>query len=145
MGSLVFTYRTIIDAPIEQVWAFFSTADNLAKITTFPKVTILSNPETVEGNIIHLKLQVALLSVNWTSRISKVDHLSCFLDQGEDLPFPFTEWSHLHNFTKFGAHTIMEDVVNFKAKVPSCVTRPILQVLFKGRESAIKNELRQGK
>ncbi|MCL7747141.1 SRPBCC family protein [Halalkalibacter alkaliphilus] len=142
MGLFAFTYKTVIDAPIEAVWTFFSTAENLAKITSFPRVTILSNPETVEGNTIKMKLHFAGLYVNWTSKVTYVQAPNCFIDKGVKLPFPITEWRHTHSFTENGSRTIMEDIVMFNAHLPTFVTRPILKAMFQGRELAIKHEFK---
>ncbi len=72
MTRLTFTYETIIEAPIDETWTFFSTADNLARMTTFPKVSIQSNPVTATGNLIKMELKVAGFSIEWHSLIEEV-------------------------------------------------------------------------
>ncbi|GAE24818.1 hypothetical protein JCM9140_770 [Halalkalibacter wakoensis JCM 9140] len=144
MDHLVFTYRTHIHAPIETVWNFFSTADNLAKITTFPKVTILTNPSTTKGNTILMKLNFFFLSAHWASVIEDVEAPHFFIDKGEKIPFPFKEWHHKHRFYSLGSQTVMEDIVTFKAWVPSYISKPILTNMFKEREEAIRKEFNNG-
>ncbi len=137
MSLLTFSYTTIVKAPIEEVWTFFSTAENLARITSFPKVTILSNPDTRTGNEIVMKLSVAGIGVKWVSLIEEVDAPHCFVDSGLKLPFPFTEWKHEHAFVENEDETIMKDTIKCKAILPSYVTKAILENMFKGREKAI--------
>ncbi|MDT8861680.1 hypothetical protein N0O92_15790 [Alkalihalobacillus sp. MEB130] len=137
---VVFTYKTRIEAPIEEVWAFFSTAENLAKITSFPKVSILSGPETRQGNLIQMQLRFVCFSLKWESLIKEVQAPHFFIDKGVKLPFPFLEWQHKHVFHVKGEYTIMEDIVEFRSVVPSYLTKPLLLSLFRGREKAIRKE-----
>ncbi|ARK29435.1 SRPBCC family protein [Halalkalibacter krulwichiae] len=138
---LVFTYKTIIDAPIEKVWSFFSDAHNLTEITGFPKVKILSNSKTIEGNVIIMELRFGLLQTNWVSVIEGVKEFERFTDRAIILPFPFREWKHEHTFKRDGNRTVMEDKVYFSSVLPSVVTRSILTQMFKGREKSIQSLL----
>ncbi|MFC0473567.1 hypothetical protein ACFFHM_24430 [Halalkalibacter kiskunsagensis] len=140
MDFLVFTYRTVVKASIDDVWSFFATAENLAQITTFPKINIQSDPETKQGNVIVMKLGLAGFYVKWTSLISEVNAPHYFIDKGIQLPLPFTEWTHKHSFTASGTDTIIEDTVIFKSFVPSLITKPMLVNLFRGRELSIMKE-----
>ncbi|TWI57880.1 SRPBCC family protein [Halalkalibacter nanhaiisediminis] len=145
MNVLVFRYTTVVKAPIEEVWRFFSTAENLATITAFPNVNILSNPETKTGNEIEMKLSVAGVGVKWISLIEEVEPPFRFVDTGLKLPFPFTEWRHEHAFAENGAETIMTDTIMFRASMPSFITKALLENMFKGREKAIAAQFTNSK
>ncbi|MFC0558151.1 SRPBCC family protein [Halalkalibacter alkalisediminis] len=138
MTSFVYTYKTIINAPIDNVWSFFSSATNLSKITPFPKVEIISDPRTITGNRIKMKLGYAGFNVRWISLIEDVQEPNRFVDTAVKLPFPFVEWSHIHTFTPNGNETIMQDQVHLRSFLPSVFLKPLLNSMFKGREQAIR-------
>ena len=137
MNTYVYTYKTIINAPIEDVWSFFSTATNLPEITPFPKVEVISDPRTLAGNKIEMKLGYAGCYVNWISLIEDVQEPNQFVDKAINLPFPFAEWRHLHRFNSNGNATIMEDQIFVRSILPSVLLKPLLNSMFKGRERAI--------
>ncbi|WP_227935028.1 SRPBCC family protein [Alkalihalobacillus deserti] len=138
MTSFVYTYQTIINAPIEDVWSFFSSATNLSKITSFPKIEVTSDLRTMEGNKMEMKLGFAGVRMKWISLIHDVDAPTQFVDTGIKLPFPFTEWKHIHAFTSQGNQTVMDDQVRCSTVLPSFMVKPLVNNMFKGREQAIK-------
>ncbi|NEU30787.1 hypothetical protein GN156_08360 [bacterium LRH843] len=137
MGLVRFTYTTIIHESMDDVWTFFSTASNLQRLTSFPKVTILSNPETKAGNEIVMKLSFVGATLNWVSSIEKVEQPFLFVDRGVKLPFPFKEWRHEHHFMSHGDETIMTDSIVCRASVPNFLVKLILLNMFKSREKKL--------
>ncbi|WP_096201150.1 SRPBCC family protein [Bacillus sp. FJAT-45350] len=138
MGKHTFYYETYIDSHIDNVWDFFSTAENLAKITSFPKVRILSNPATVKGNIIEMELNFRLFKMAWSSDITEVVEKSYFIDVGKVVPFPFKEWRHVHAFEEKGNGTLMKDTVTYEAIMPGLFVQQFLKGMFSSREKEIR-------
>jgi len=136
-NSINFTYTTKINAPIEEVWSFFSSATNLSKITQFPQVNIVSDPRTMEGNKIEMVLSFGWIKMKWVSLIRDVQKPNQFVDDGIKLPFPFIQWSHVHAFSQTGNTTLMEDHVVCQSVLPNFMIKPILNGMFKGREKAL--------
>ena len=144
MGQGKFNYETKIDKEFEEVWTFFSTADNLAKITSFPKVRILSDPSTTPGNTIKMQFNFFIFRISWHSKITKKEQ-TYFIDEGEKLPFPFKEWKHTHKFKEDGKLTVMTDIVEYDASVPDFFVKFILNQMFSGREKEIKKYFQKAK
>jgi ligand-binding SRPBCC domain-containing protein len=137
LSSFVYTYHTVINAPIEEVWSFFETATNLSKITTFPKVVIISDPRTVDGNEIVMKLLIERLSFKWISIIQEVKNPYYFVDVGTKLPYPLIEWKHTHTFLAQKKQTLMKDTVVIRSLILSWLMKPFLRLMFSGREKAL--------
>jgi ligand-binding SRPBCC domain-containing protein len=106
------TSRTAIDAPIEDVFAFFSRAENLGAITP-PGMgfVITESPGRMEeGAIIAYRIRLAGVSVRWRSRIELWRPGESFVDV--QLSGPYHCWWHEHRFVPDGAaRTIMHDRV----------------------------------
>ncbi|MBP3951195.1 SRPBCC family protein [Bacillus suaedae] len=136
-----FTYKTTIEAPIDDVWDFFSTAENLAKITSFPKIKIESDPRTMQGNEIVMSLGFSLIRMKWISLIEDVEAPLLFVDKGLVMPFPFTYWKHKHAFERYEDRpdkTLMTDSLVVEAYLPEKLIHLFLNQMFKGREKALK-------
>jgi ligand-binding SRPBCC domain-containing protein len=106
------TERTVIDAPIEDVFAFFSRAENLGAITP-PGMgfVITESPRRMEeGAIIAYRVRLAGLAVRWRSCIERWRPGESFVDA--QLSGPYHCWWHEHEFTRDGdRRTIMHDRV----------------------------------
>ncbi|WP_017728251.1 SRPBCC family protein [Halalkalibacterium ligniniphilum] len=138
MGKETFHYETVIDAQLDEVWGFFSTADNLVKITRLPKITLLSNPETIQGNTIKMKIGVAGVSVMWEALIEEVKAPHFFIDKAIKPPFPFTAWKHIHAFEQSGERVLMKDTVEYEATIPTFIVNKLLTKMFRDRGKAVK-------
>jgi len=132
-----FHYETFMSRPLEEVWDFFSTAENLAKISSFPKVTILSNPKTIQGNNIEMKLNFLFFQKKWHAEITEVKEKSYFIDKGTLLSYPFTAWEHSHAFEVRNDGTLMKDTVIFSASLPAPIVRLFLRQMFRGRKKEL--------
>jgi ligand-binding SRPBCC domain-containing protein len=84
-----FIYHTKLEEPLDQVWDFFKSAENLVRITEYPKVKFLSDPSTVKGNTIHMELNFPFFRLKWSSFISEFKEYAYFVDEAVHIPFPF--------------------------------------------------------
>ncbi|UOE95974.1 hypothetical protein [Alkalihalobacillus sp. LMS39] len=138
MGKGIFSYKTIIHAQKDEVWRFFSTAENLAKITSFPKVRITSDPETKKGNHIVMELQFFLFTFHWTAIITAVTD-DYFIDEAIKVPFPLIAWKHKHHLHAENGVTVMTDTVEYESIIPSSLLKPFFYGMFQSRKKAIQH------
>lgn len=104
---------TVVDAPIEETFAFFSQAANLGLITP-PAMRFSiqgSIPPMAEGAMIDYRVRVGPLPVRWRTRITAWEPGRRFVDLQEAGPYRF--WWHEHSFLADGTRTVMEDRVYY--------------------------------
>jgi ligand-binding SRPBCC domain-containing protein len=106
------TSRTVIDAPIREVFAFFSKPENLGVITP-PTMDfrIVEHPDGMEaGALISYRVRIGTVAVRWQTRIESWQPGERFVDS--QLRGPYHCWWHEHRFVADGPErTIMEDRV----------------------------------
>lgn len=124
--------RTVfIPAPIDQVFDFFSLAENLNLITPpWLKFSILTpGPIRMELNTnIDFSLKLNGIPIRWRSEITEWRPPESFTDK--QIKGPYAIWEHNHRFFSKGAGTIMEDTVIYS--VPGFIFEPIVHALFVG-------------
>lgn len=105
--------RTVVDAPIEKTFAFFSKAANLGLITPhamqFRIVGVV--PPMASDATIDYTLNLGPLPVRWRTRIATWEPGRCFVDLQEAGPYRL--WWHEHTFERDGERTVMEDRVYY--------------------------------
>lgn len=126
-----------INAPIEQVWRFFSDPRNLAVITpSYMKFLITSKElpgEILPGQIITYKVSPLLgIPLSWTTEITEVERHKYFVD--EQKAGPYKLWRHKHYFKEEGNRVLMTDVVEYE--MPFMVLGAIAHLLFVKRQLA---------
>ena len=96
---MILERTTIVEAPAETVWSFFSDPSNLAKITP-PSMgfEIVSSPgRTLQaGDRIDYRIRIAGLPVRWRTLISEWDPPRSFTDEQEK--GPYRRWINRHTF-----------------------------------------------
>ena len=106
------TSRTVIDAPIDEVFAFFSKPENLGAITPPEmafRITSYSGAMT-DGALISYSVRIGPVPVRWQTRIEVWQPGERFIDS--QLRGPYHCWWHEHQFIADGRQrTIMEDRV----------------------------------
>jgi ligand-binding SRPBCC domain-containing protein len=106
-------HEQVVPRPLNDVFAFFSRAENLETITPdFLHFKILSiGPQPVQtGTLINYSLRVRGLPLHWTSKITEWEPPNRFVDL--QVRGPYKLWRHTHRFIAEGNNTrIIDDVV----------------------------------
>lgn len=103
--------RTVVDAPLEETFAFFSKAANLGLITPPAMGFAIQGaiPPMAPGARIDYRVRVGLLPVRWRTHITAWEPGRRFVDLQEAGPYRL--WWHEHSFRAEGTRTVMEDRV----------------------------------
>ena len=104
-----------INASIEECWAFFSSPENLQKITPNTmgfNITDFDGKNMYAGQIIQYKVSpLAGLKLSWMTEITVVKENQYFID--EQRFGPYALWHHKHFFEPSGNGVKMTDVVHY--------------------------------
>jgi ligand-binding SRPBCC domain-containing protein len=106
------TAATAIDAPIDEVFAFFSRPENLGAITPARMAFSITESSTPmgEGATIAYRLRVGGVPLQWRTRIERWLPGKGFVDA--QLEGPYHCWWHEHRFIAEGSsRTLMLDTV----------------------------------
>lgn len=140
----LFEDRVVLARPIEEVFAFFSQAKNLERITpAFLRFEVLT-PEPLEmreGLKIDYRLRVRGIPLRWQSEITEWNPPFAFTD--EQRRGPYKTWIHRHAFSSTPeGHTQMCDRVRYAvfggALVNRLFVRPDVERIFAHRRSCMR-------
>ena len=116
--------------PRPEVFAFFSNAGNLERITPgFLRFRLLS-PQPIEmrrGALIDYRLTLRGVPIRWRTEITEWEPPVRFADI--QLRGPYAEWAHTHTFEEEDGGTLVRDLVRYRLWGPGVVTRMIDKVL----------------
>jgi ligand-binding SRPBCC domain-containing protein len=104
-----------IEAPLEEVFAFFSDPGNLARITPpWLRFRIHEAPvgPLTEGSRIEYRIRWAIFTLGWVTRITLWQPGVAFRDIQEK--GPYRTWIHTHHFRKQGRLVEMHDHVEYE-------------------------------
>jgi hypothetical protein len=121
--------NTTIPASLDEVFSFFSKAENLNAITPpwlyFKILTPL--PIKMKKNaLIDYSIKLLGLQMTWKTEISDWQPPHRFTDR--QIKGPYRVWEHAHIFEERGGETQMEDVIRYA--VPGFVLSPLIHFLF---------------
>ena len=104
----------IVDRPIEEVFAFFSQATNLERITPpWLRFSVLT-PEPIQmgtGALIDYRLRLHGVPLSWRSQIEEWHANVKFVDR--QVRGPYRLWHHTHEFSRTGNGTRIHDRVDY--------------------------------
>lgn len=117
--SGIYTLRSeqIIDAPMNEVWEFFTLPKNLDRITPDDMKFLITNEPgnaTYTGQIITYKIEILPgVNSNWVTEITHLREKQFFVD--EQRFGPYKMWHHEHHFEETtNGKVLMTDIVNYK-------------------------------
>jgi hypothetical protein len=116
-AKFVLQTTTVVNAPIEQTFAFFSKVGNLGLITPAAMAFRIEGriPPMGEGAVINYRVRVGVLPIRWQTRIVSWEPGRSFADVQDS--GPYSVWRHEHVFTARGKQTVMEDRVYYTPRV----------------------------
>lgn len=121
--------ETWVERPLNEVFEFFSLAENLQALTPdFLSFEILT-PLPVEmrkGTLIDYRIRLGLFPMKWRTLISAWEPPYRFID--EQLKGPYRRWVHEHTFESHDGGTLIRDRVEYA--VPGYVLEPLIHRLF---------------
>lgn len=106
-----------LNCNIDTAWKFFSSADNLSRITPedmkFVVLTKMKNDEIYEGMIIDYHVSPLLgIKMNWRTKIRQVSFQKSFTDFQQKGPYKL--WNHFHEFILNEKGVLMRDTVDYE-------------------------------
>ncbi len=156
-GIYNLTTQQFIKSDINTAWQFFSSPENLSKIT--PKkmgfhITSPPSKKMYRGQIITYKINVFPgIATNWVTEITQVKTRKFFVD--EQRFGPYTMWHHEHHFQAVEGGILMTDIVHYKLPFGfvgrlfhPIIVKPQLHSIFSSRKNvldAIFNHIPQNK
>jgi uncharacterized protein len=140
---------TRVQAPIAEVFSFFSQPRNLGVMTpSAMRFRITSMPAQMSaGAQIEYTLRAAMMTLRWRTRIEAWQPPRFFADSQER--GPYRSWWHEHHFTPEDGATLMEDRVYFAPPLGTlgraagyALVMPELRRIFRFRTHAIRLRFR---
>jgi ligand-binding SRPBCC domain-containing protein len=140
---------TVVQRPLDEVFAFFADATNLEALTpSFLRFRILT-PTPIEmrpGAHIDYALSLFGIPLRWRTRIAEWEPGARFVDEQERGPYAL--WRHTHTFEARGDATLVGDVVEYAvplgpvgALAAALFVRRALDRIFDFRQHAIRRIL----
>lgn len=111
--------RMIHPLPVERVFAFFSNAENLERITPPELGFRIAAPSPITlraGALIDYRLSLFGISFSWQTEITRWEPPHEFVDT--QLRGPYAQWIHTHRFSETESGTLIEDEVRYRLPVP---------------------------
>jgi hypothetical protein len=129
MQTKTLEYITHIDKPLQEVFTFFSKAENLNLLTPpqiqFKILTPL--PITMfPGQLIQYRIKLFGIPFYWKTEICEWNPPHKFADK--QLKGPYTTWHQQHKFEEIDGKTKMTDIITYESK--GWILAPFLHWLF---------------
>jgi ligand-binding SRPBCC domain-containing protein len=136
--------ESFINKPLEEVFSFFSQAENLEKVTPKHLNFEIITPLPIQMRpdlIIDYQIKIYKIPVTWRSKITVWDPPKRFVD--EQLKGPYKKWIHEHRFEKTDEGTKMIDIVEYA--LPGGWLAPLINTLFVKKDLDLIFSYRQRK
>jgi len=145
--------QTELEVPValDAVFAFFSRAENLERITPPELRFRMVTPAPVEmreGLLLDYRLSLLGVPFSWRSRITRFDPPRAFVD--EQVKGPYKLWVHTHSFEPAAGGTLIRDHVRYRLPLSPLgelaypLVRAHLGRIFAYRRRAVTRELGGG-
>ena len=123
----------VVDAPIEEAWAFYCDPQNLEAITPpWLHFRIVDGPgELRRGSLIRYRLRLFGVPVRWLTEIREWRPPRTFVD--EQVRGPYVLWEHTHRLTSVDGGTEIHDHVRYRVPggaLVNVVVRRLLAAIF---------------
>lgn len=134
-------YETLVRAPLEDTFAFFSNATNLERLTPgWLQFSIVTPTPIVmrEGLEIAYRIRLRGVPLTWTSRIDVWEPNHRFVDR--QISGPYLWWRHEHRFESEGITTRVIDEVEYvprAAWMTARIVRRDVEGIFRYRQDAL--------
>lgn len=149
----VYTLHRVTHLPVarEDVFAFFSRAENLERITPPELRFEFLTPLPIRmrpGVAIDYRIRLYGIAMRWRTRIREWYPPSVFIDEQEEGPYAL--WVHQHRFFPEGDGTRVEDWVRYRlplgwlGRTAHPMVRRQLERIFDYRETQIRSLLVDG-
>lgn len=117
----MYSYKSeqIINAPLEKVFPFFATPENLEKITPSDLGFIIKTPRPLvmqKGATFEYTIKLGILKFPWITLIKEYEPPVMFQDIQRF--GPYKKWEHTHEFIDMGNRTKMIDTVEYDLYPP---------------------------
>ena len=134
--------ETEVNAPVDEVFKFFSNPDNLETLTPpwlhFKMVT--QQPlEIKTGTTIDYRLRIHRVPVSWQSKITEWRPPFRFIDI--QTKGPYRSWSHIHEFEELSGRTLVRDTIDYEVPggfiVDRLLVRNDIERIFNYRQNKL--------
>lgn len=129
MQPHVLTTQTKLNASLEQVFEFFSRAENLNQVTPPHLHFKILTPLPLQmklGAIIDYQIQLSGVPFHWRTLITSWEPPFRFVD--EQMKGPYKLWHHQHTFEQCDGYVLMTDCVHFLS--PGWFLEPLINRFF---------------
>jgi ligand-binding SRPBCC domain-containing protein len=124
-----FERETKLYRPLEEIFAFFSNAENLGKVTPDEVQFTILTPFPIHmqvGTLIDYRIKLMGIPFFWRTQISDFEPPHRFVDQ--QLKGPYVFWHHEHTFEQKDGYVLMTDRVHYLS--PGWFLEPLIDALF---------------
>ncbi|WP_299108066.1 SRPBCC family protein [uncultured Tenacibaculum sp.] len=116
-GIYTLSTQQVLEVPLKQAWGFFSSPENLQKITPSHmgfQITSDVESKAYAGQIITYKVGILPgIKSSWVTEITQVKEQDFFID--EQRFGPYSMWHHEHWFEELSnGNTLMKDKISYK-------------------------------
>lgn len=148
MKAFIFNTQRTVKRPLTEVFAFFSNAHNLAKITPPELHLNILTPAPIEmsaGTLIDYRLKLHGIPIRWQTEIIEWNPPHGFVDVQRRGPYRL--WRHMHTFSETADGILVNDFVEYAVwgnqLVDKFFVRPDIEKIFAYRSEQLEKIFHQ--